>query len=434
MRLTDLLAMSLQSLWRRRLRTVLTVLGVVIGTAAIIIMVSLGVGINQGYVEELESLGSLRRIDVYGGGYYGMPGGGSSENALTDDTVRQFSAMAHVSDAVGYYNIWGITIKAGKYQYGGSILAIDPENLPKLGIEIQEGTTLSPGANFDMLLGSWAKQNFYDPTSYVWTWNENGPDIDWLNTRYNILAGDSYMAENPDQFPDLPAPKRYKGSIKGLITPSNSEYDSYLIMSIESLRKMEKDNRKIFAYQGIDLTQYSQMAVFVDDIGNVLSVQDELRQMGYQTFAMAEIIDSMQEQSRGLQTLLGAIGAVSLLVAALGITNTMLMSIYERTREIGVMKVLGCRVGNIGAMFLFEAGMIGLIGGLLGIVFSFGVSTLINYLISGGTGELSMMRSVIPAWLMLVSLIFSVLVGVMAGYYPARRATKLSPLAAIRNA
>ena len=135
-------------------------------------------------------------------------------------------------------------------------------------------------------------------------------------------------------------------------------------------------------------------------------------------------------------TLLGGIGAVSLLVAAIGIANTMMMSIYERTKEIGVMKVLGCSLRNIREMFLLEAAFIGLLGGIAGNILSFVMSAAINVIV-GSSGAMSMGTdstiSYIPWWLVLMSMVFAVLVGVLAGYFPAKRAMKLSPLAAIRN-
>lgn len=116
--------------------------------------------------------------------------------------------------------------------------------------------------------------------------------------------------------------------------------------------------------------------------------------------------------------------------------NTMMMSIYERTREIGVMKVLGCDMGNIGTLFLLEAGYIGFFGGLVGVLISYGVSLIINRF-TANMGELGMEASgglsYIPPWLALVGLGFAVLVGVISGFFPARRAMRLSPLAAIRN-
>ena len=148
----------------------------------------------------------------------------------------------------------------------------------------------------------------------------------------------------------------------------------------------------------------------------------------------AEYMEAMQKELLTVEAVLGGIGAVSLLVAAIGIANTMMMSIYERTKEIGVIKVLGCSLRNIKEMFLMEAAFIGFAGGLIGNMISFVISWLINFM-SGDGGLMGVEGNIsyIPVWLVLVSLVFAVLVGMAAGYFPARRAMKLSPLAAIRN-
>ena len=138
----------------------------------------------------------------------------------------------------------------------------------------------------------------------------------------------------------------------------------------------------------------------------------------------------MQQSSRSIQATLGGIGAVSLFVAAIGIANTMMMSIYERTKEIGVMKVLGCDMAAIRNMFLAEAGFIGLIGGVVGIVLSYMISAIINFVLRDSYYS---NVSYIPPYLTLLALIFAVVIGMVAGLFPALRAMRLSPLAAIRN-
>lgn len=175
---------------------------------------------------------------------------------------------------------------------------------------------------------------------------------------------------------------------------------------------------------------YSSAKVQADDMENVEAVSDAIRAMGYNVSSNIEYIDSMKKQFAMVQAVLGGIGAVSLFVAAIGIANTMMMSIYERTKEIGVMKVIGCSLGNIRQMFLLEAAFIGLGGGVIGNVLSFLMSAAINALVKGKemgmtTGQISY----IPLWLVLVSLGFAMLVGTAAGYFPARMAMKLSPLA-----
>ena len=159
-------------------------------------------------------------------------------------------------------------------------------------------------------------------------------------------------------------------------------------------------------------------------------VQEAIRGMGYQAESNAEWMEQTQEQSRSIQAALGGIGAVSLFVAAIGIANTMMMSIYERTKEIGVIKVLGCDMSAIRNMFLAEAGFIGLIGGVVGLALSYGISSIINF-VAKETYYAGI--SYIPFYLSGMAMIFAVIIGMMAGLFPALRAMRLSPLAAIRN-
>lgn len=111
---------------------------------------------------------------------------------------------------------------------------------------------------------------------------------------------------------------------------------------------------------------YDNAYVYVDDMNNVMEVQAAVTDMGYEAHSSMQWLEQAQEQMDMIQAVLGGIGAVSLFVAAIGIANTMMMSIYERTREIGVLKVLGCALGDIRSMFLIEAGFIGLMGGAAG--------------------------------------------------------------------
>ena len=179
---------------------------------------------------------------------------------------------------------------------------------------------------------------------------------------------------------------------------------------------------------------YNTIIVYVDNMDNVTAVQDIIKDMGYNTYSQAEWIESDMQILNIVQLVLGGIGAVALFVAAIGITNTMSMSIYERTKEIGIMKVIGCKISDIQFMFLAEAGFIGFIGGIIGVSISAVLSVVINWLIRTYATEMGMQYiSVIPPWLILVSIIFAVLIGMIAGFFPSLRAMKLSPLSAIRN-
>jgi ABC-type antimicrobial peptide transport system permease subunit len=177
---------------------------------------------------------------------------------------------------------------------------------------------------------------------------------------------------------------------------------------------------------------YSELDVNVDDMDYVMEVQNYINELGYNAYSNAEWLESDQKTMGYIQAVLGGIGAVSLFVAAIGIANTMMMSIYERTKEIGVMKVLGCDLKDIRNLFLMEAGFIGLIGGVIGLILSFTISVIINHIAASASDYMTGI-SYIPLWLVVISLGFAILVGMMAGFFPARRAMRLSPLAAIRN-
>ena len=190
----------------------------------------------------------------------------------------------------------------------------------------------------------------------------------------------------------------------------------------QPLQKNGKPYREIF---------YSMLIVNVDDMENVSAVQQLINDMGYQASSSMEWIESDMQIMNIVQAVLGGIGAVALFVAAIGITNTMMMSIYERTKEIGIMKVIGCRIRDIQALFLIEAGYIGLIGGTLGVGLSYILSIVINKIIAGtemGFDQISR----IPVWLGGISVLFAILIAMLAGFFPSVRAMKLSPLAAIR--
>ena len=201
---------------------------------------------------------------------------------------------------------------------------------------------------------------------------------------------------------------------------------------------------------------YDQVYVKVDDLKNVSDVEEAIHELGFSnTYSMNQQREEMQKQVMNSQMIFGGIAAVSLLVAAINIINTMTMAIYERTREIGVMKVLGCELGNIRTMFLLESSTIGFIGGLIGLLISLLASFVLNNLStilamfgqSGGLDLSGMMGgggyymmdgggntiSIIPPWLMLAALVFATLVGLVAGILPANKAVKISALEAIRH-
>lgn len=213
-------------------------------------------------------------------------------------------------------------------------------------------------------------------------------------------------------------------------------------MDLNAVKRLEKEYMKANGIKdaNYDKNGYDNIYVKVDDVDNVDVVEKAIKGLGYETYSMNSERENMRKQSQMIQMILGGLGAVSLFVAALSIANTMTMAIYERTREIGVMKVLGCRLPKIRQMFLLEAGMIGLSGGLLGVLLSYGLSVLMNNfgpLLQQSLGNVLPMygskMSVIPPWLALLGIVFATVIGILSGIMPANRAVKISALEAIRH-
>jgi putative ABC transport system permease protein len=181
---------------------------------------------------------------------------------------------------------------------------------------------------------------------------------------------------------------------------------------------------------------YASIIVKVTQAQSTQDVQDQLRKLGYSVFSVNDALQGAKTAFIILDVILSLIGSIALAVSSLGIVNTMVMSILERTREIGIMKAIGAGNGDIRRIFLIEASIIGLIGGILGIVLGWLVGQIINlganlYIQSqGGTGGALFS---LPLWLVAGAIAFSILVSLLAGSYPASRAARLDPIHALRH-
>ena len=453
MRISDLLLMSINNLRRRKLRTVLTVLGVIIGTASIVVMVSLGIGLNEMTMEQIESYGSLTTIEVrsnmgYGGvavSVGGSSSAGSEAEYITDETIEQFARMEHVKGVSPVLDI-NVIMRQGVYEAQYLTLrGVGQSYLQQ--IPLGQGRLPKPGET-GLVVGNTVIQQFSNAKTGKGYWDTMElPDVDFMGQPlFVIFDMDAYyqsQSGSTESGTTVAPPKRYLIDTCGVVAGGDEEWNSFSYGTYCEIESLKAELKRIFknkAIPGQPTTQsgkpykeifYNQIYVDVDSMENVAEVQSAINAMGYQASSNAEWVESTQTQYRYIQLVLGGIGAVSLLVAAIGITNTMMMSIYERTKEIGIMKVLGCDLRNIQMMFLLEAGYIGLIGGVVGLAFSYGISVVINRVVQSMGNMMTL--SYIPPWLALLSLVFAILVGMTAGFFPSLRAMRLSPLAAIRS-
>mgnify|MGYP002346652512 FL=1 len=430
--------MSLNSLWRRKTRTVLTILGVVIGTASIVIMLSLSTGMEQSFKEQISRMGSLTTIDVYPGA--APDSGRPSDIKLNDEAIASFSQIPGVESVMGLKQAY-MRIVSGKMVADAPIIGVDPEKLAAFDYKISEGRLLLPPDKDAIIFGKNIAYDFRNPRINM---NYSGPDgnspppVDLITSKL-LLTADMQHGErvknNPDDDYKPPRPHEVRGV--GILEESGNEKDYQALMNISSLRKiMEEDNkvlnRESRSRRSDEENQYDNIKIKVTDMEGVKEVQKQIQSLGYQASSLTDALEGMKKTSRTVQAILGGIGAVSLLVAAIGIANTMVMSIYERTRDIGIIKVLGADIADIRRLFLLEASLIGLGGGILGLLLSLGGSWILNKVAGGfmgGAGKIS----IIDPQLALGAIIFATFIGLVSGYAPARRAMNLSALEAIRN-
>ena len=451
MKVLDLLKLSISNLKRRKLRTVLTVLGVMIGTASVVTMLSLGIGLDELNKESIAQSGSLKAIDV--SVPYTRQNDTSKKSEpiyIKDETIKSFSRLEHV-EGVSPVLSTSVIVMQGPYMLREQIYGVGDDYMDE--IQLESGHLPKDKKKLEFVYGNFVIRDFFNqkkPSESFYDTNKL-PNVDYYKPMFVIFDTDSFEKANAGGENAPKPPKKYIIETAGVVKggASMDEYDNYnnysygIDCNIDALKVILKKiykNRLIPDHpttkkgKPLKYLVYDSAKVYVDDMKNVIAVQKQITEMGYQAESQMEWIEQSKASTNMIQMVLGGIGAVSLFVASIGIANTMMMSIYERTKEIGIMKVLGCDMNRIRDMFLIESGAIGLIGGLTGVIFSFIISIVINALgvaasVSGVEGDISR----IPLWLVISAIIFAVIIGMLAGFFPSLRAMKLSPLTALRN-
>ena len=441
MKFLDLLRLIVGNLSRRKARVALTAIGVVIGTAAVVILVSLGIGLQKSATDSLYGIGDLTQIDVmpaYGGfggvgGPYIVQGGGDTSQLdqpalLTNSALQQFREIPGVKVVIprDYLNA-SVTMRFQRLEGGMNIIGIATDDLANIGVSASQGSTaLSRGS---IVVGSMTPNNFYDP--HQRPGQDPPPPPDLIDQQIQLVAMKWDQNGNMTQ-------KTLSLRVTGIIEETGGEPDYSVYLPLETVKSLNEWANGTHINYNKD--GYNQVIVKVEDANQALEIADQITAMGYQAITPQSYLQGINSFFVILQVIFGGVGAIALLVAAIGIANTMAMSILERTREIGLMKAVGATNRDVLSIFLGEAAGIGFIGGLGGIVIGWLAAQGMNVLAlvflanqaSQQGGPPPSVAVYTPIWLPLFALLFSTLIGMLSGLYPALRAATMIPVNALK--
>lgn len=437
--LDELISLSFQSLKRRPGRTILSVVSVLIAVCSIVIMVSLGIAMNQTTEQMIGSFGNLTEINV-------MPGNSNETQSISDEALSAIEAYPDVQIATPYeYTSINAIVTAadGRYETHFTAVGVYAAAPRILGCELSGGEYL-PGTSeylgegkIPVLVSDKYAFGFQDTKRSHASADrraayELAQDGSYIGTPFVDVQNDRLTLNLIPDEGNTASVISYELVVVGIIKTDSSQGLEYpLLINISDLKSIEK---RYYHLNETSLPEnfygYTNVIVKVSNLDSVNEIQMLIENMGYQTNSLNSTREEVQESSRQSQLILGGIGMIAVLVSAIGISNTMIMNVHERTKEIGILKVLGFQSNHIRCIFLLESSMIGLGGGFSGIFLSYLISYFVNviglYFLNNGP------ISSIPWWLALFGITVSVVIGMLAGIAPANKATSISALKAIR--
>lgn len=456
MRFQDFFRFGVINLSRRKARTVLTALSMAIGVMCIIVLISVGIGYEKSYEETIQSMGSLTKIDVTPS--TDERGAQALLNDKAVDAMKKLDgvdAVTPVVQATAY-------LKSGKYISMVKLYGLDLTTADQFLLTPEEGTMPGEGLRFkpEVMLTDDVAASFADPNQdWADAVDEDGnPYVDPMGGNIRLTFDYSALSNEQEAGDDgraVQSGSLYRLNVTGLCSTLNYTFSTSGFLDRERLEEWIEANPAAAAQQQRSASSsdsnssgnsgssvesdrekaaekakgktYDTVWVKVQDVGKVQEIAQTIRDAGFSTYSLNDMLETVRTQSRQIQGMLGAIGLIAMIVSGIGIANTMMMSINERTREVGVLKVLGTDLKDIAMMFLTEALLVGILGGIGGLLLSFVMARLIPVLF-----QTMQVKSIIPLWLAAGGVLFAGVVALLSALAPALNAMRISPNEAIR--
>ena len=403
MKWKNLFKVAYKSVLKNRMRSVLTSLGIIIGVGAVIIMVAIGEGSQQRILNEINSLGAdMIMVFPAHSRMGGVSRGSGSQNRMTLNDADYLAENVTLSRAISPVVGAAGQVVGGTSNWNTSIYGVSPDYLTIRSWEMETGELFTErdirARSKVCILGKTVSDSLFAGADPI------GEQIRIRNTPFKVIGVLKERGQNPmgrDEDDIIIAP-----STTVLYRLAGGQYINQILASANST-------------EVIDAAQ--------DEITSLMREAHKLQESEDDDFMVrnqADITDAVSESSEILTMLLGSIAAVSLLVGGIGIMNIMLVSVTERTREIGIRLAIGARGSDVLIQFLTEAVVLSLSGGIIGILISFGSVYMLNNFFD--------INAVINMWIVTLAAAFSAAVGIFFGFYPARKAAALNPIDALR--
>lgn len=432
MRLRDLIRLVTSNLLRMKFRVLMTSAGVFIGTAAVILLMSLGAGLERSVLAGFGNVGELTTLQVTAPGavFFGPGVVQERENeiVLNDQALDGFRQLPGVVAATPLARLQASAeLQLNRLNAFANIQGVDVVQMRQFEIEMASGSgNFGPG---QAVAGARVSENFFNRNTG--SPPEEAPNLQGQTLRL-VLTRVSESGETTE--------RTVRVRVAGVMAESGGERDVVIYLPLRDVQEL--NTWATGQRRNPNRDGYDQALVKVASPDVATGVEQAITAQGFFVFSFQSVLRSVNTVFLIIQAIVGGIGGLALIVAAFGIANTMVMSIYERTREIGLMKAVGATNRDVMLIFLAEAGTIGLIGGIGGVIAGVilgqvggfvGRQLLLAQIAqSGGSPEGLETLVYTPLWLPLFAIAFATLVGVISGIYPALRAIRLDPIAALR--